>query len=507
MKTPILGAAYTARSVNAADNRMVNMFPEAVPEGGKEAGFLSRTPGLRFLCEVGTGPIRGLWAHKSFLYVVSGTQFYSVSTDYNVVLRGSVAGTDPVSMVDNGTQIFIAAGTAGSYIYNTVTTAFSAITDPDFEGALQVGFLDGYFVYIQPNSQSVWVTSLYDGTSIDPLDIASAEGSPDNLVGMIVDHREVWLFGESSVEVWYNSGGADFPLSRVQGAFNEVGCGATYSIAKMDNSVFWLGSDTRGRGVVFRANGYAAQRVSNHAVEWQIQSYGNLSNAISFTYQQDGHSFYVLTFPSVSKTWVFDITTNSWHERAGLENGLFVRHRAATQANFNRETVVGDYEDGNLYAYDLNVYSDNGQKQKWLRSWRAISPGDNDLKRTAHHSLQLDCEAGVGVSGGRVYQTLLTESGLSIDTESGLDLLLYDDPGIESADPQVMLRWSDDGGHTWSNEHWRHIGKIGEYGRRVIWRRLGMTTKLRDRVYEVSGTDEVKIIVIGAHLEASPTRA
>ena len=506
MKTPILGAAYVARSVNAADNRMVNMFPETVPEGGKETGFLSRAPGLRLLSEVGTGPVRGLWYHNSNLYVVSGTQMFRVSANYNITLLGTVAGTGPVSMVDNGTQIFVAAG-ANGYIYNTTTTVFGAITDPDFEGALQVGFLDGYFVYIQPNSQSVWVTTLYDGTSIDPLDFASAEGSPDNLVGMIVDHREVWLFGETSVEVWYNAGDPDFPLARIQGAFNEIGCAATYSIAKMDNSIFWLGAGTRGRGVVYRANGYAAQRVSNHAVEWQIQSYGDISNAVAYTYQQDGHFFYVLTFPTVGKTWVFDSSTNSWHERAGFLDGLFVQQRPICQAAFNNEVVVGDYQNGKLYAYDLDVYSDNGATQKWLRSWRAISPGDNDLKRTAHHSLQLDCEAGVGVAGSAVYVTLLTEGEDAIDTESGLDLLVFDDPGASSADPQVMLRWSDDGGHTWSNEHWRHIGKIGEYGRRVIWRRLGMTTKLRDRVYEVSGTDDVKIIIIGAHLEASPTNA
>jgi hypothetical protein len=70
-----------------------------------------------------------------------------------------------------------------------------------------------------------------------------------------------------------------------------------------------------------------------------------------------------------------------------------------------------------------------------------------------------------------------------------------------------MLRWSDDGGHTWSNEHWRSMGLVGQWGRRVIWRRLGMTLKLRDRVYEVSGTDPIKIAIMGAELTASPTNA
>jgi hypothetical protein len=144
---------------------------------------------------------------------------------------------------------------------------------------------------------------------------------------------------------------------------------------------------------------------------------------------------------------------------------------------FNHKIVVGDFQNGNIYAFDLDDYSDNGGVQKWLRTWRALAPGKNTLNRTAQHSLQLDIESGVGLNTG------------------------------QGEDPQVMLRWSDDGGHTWSNEHWASIGKIGQYYRRVFWRRLGMTLKIRDRVYEVSGTDPVKIAIMGAELHASGTNA
>jgi hypothetical protein len=379
-------------------------------------------------------------------------------------------------MTDNGIQLFVAAN-GPSYIYNADTNVFGQITDPDFPGAVTVGFLDGYFVFNEPNSQKLWVTSLLDGTSIDPLDFASAEGAPDDIVSLIVDHREVWVFGTNSTEVWYDAGTADFPLQRIQGAFNEIGCAATYSVAKMDNSVFWLGADARGRGIVYRANGYTGQRISTHAVEWQIQQYGNLSDAIGYTYQQDGHSFYVLIFPQADTTWVYDAATQAWHERAGWSNGVFTRHRSNCQMAFNNQVIVGDYQNGNIYAFDLDVYADNGQIQKWLRSWRALPTGQNNLKRTAHHTLQLNCESGVGLNLG------------------------------QGEDPQVMLRWSDDGGHTWSNEHWSGMGKIGEYYRRVFWRRLGMTLKLRDRVYEISGTDPVKIAIMGAELQLSGTNA
>ena len=219
-------------------------------------------------------------------------------------------------------------------------------------------------------------------------------------------------------------------------------------------------------------------RISTHAIEWQIQQYGDISDAIAYTYQQDGHAFYVLTFPTANATWVYDVATLSWHERASYTNGDFDRHRSNCQMAFNNKIIVGDYQNGNLYSFDLEVYADHNRTQKWLRSWRALPTGqNNDRKRTAQHSLQLEVETGVGLNLG------------------------------QGNDPQVMLRWSDDGGHTWSNEHWTSIGKIGSYGYRAFWRRLGMTLKLRDRVYEISGTDPVKVAITGAILIVDGTNA
>lgn len=567
MKTPILGSSYVIRSVNAADNRMVNLYPEVVPEGGKEPAYLQRCPGIALQTVVGTGPIRGLWEHAGFLYVVSGNEFYKLGSAYNlaginqltleteglilleddgtILLEnttstyvGLVSGTGPVSMADNGTQIFIAANPDG-YIYNTDTDQFQQITDPDFPGAVTVGYLDGYFVFNEPNSQRVWVTSLLDGLSVDPLDFASAEGSPDGLVSLIIDHREAWLFGTNSVEVWYNSGDADFPLTRIQGAFNEIGCIAPYSVAKMDNSVFWLGADPRGQGIVYRADGYQGVRVSTHAVEFAIQGYGDLTDAVGYTYQQDGHTFYVLNFTNADTTWVFDAATGAWHERASYRNGKFKRHRGNSHARFNGQPIIGDYQNGKLYAFDLDVYADEGHAQKWLRRWRALAPGSNDLKRTAHHSLQIDCETGVGLNGIDPFDPpveITTEASIWLNTESGApnltanlgtnvpqdintqnDLytlgvledpgltLALDGPTVVGANPQLMLRWSDDGGHTWNGERTTSMGRIGQYGTRAIFRRLGMTLKLRDRVYEVSGTDPVKVAIMGAELQISPT--
>lgn len=509
MKTPILGSSYVARSVNAADARMVNLFPEIVPEGGKEPAFLNRAPGLRRLATLGSGPIRGMWQLGAYGYVVSGEFFYRIDSNWNAVLKGVVTGSGQVSMADNGRQIFLACNPDG-YIYDTNTETLAQITDLDFPGAVSVGYIDGYFVFNEPNSQRIWVSNLLDGTQIDPLSFASAEGAPDNVVGLIVDHREVWVFGTNSVEVWYDAGLVNFPLQRIQGAYNEIGCIAPYSIAKLDNAVFWLGADARGRGIVYRTAGYNGARISTHAVEWQIQQYDDLSDAVAYTYQQDGHAFYVLNFPSADTTWVYDVATQAWHERAAFSDGQFHRHRANCQMSYNNEIVVGDFHDGRIYAFDLTKYSDDDAVQRWLRSWRALSTGKNDLRRTTQHALQLDCETGVGLDGLAPSEAvdfyLVAQNGDFLITESG-DYLVGTPETVQGVIPQVMLRWSDDGGHTWSNEHWKTMGRIGRYGTRTIWRRLGMTLKIRDRVYEVSGTDPVKIAIMGAELVVSGTDA
>ena len=480
MKSPILGSSYVARSTNAADNKMINLF-------------------------VGTGPVRGMLEYGQWLYVVSGSQLYKVDQSYAATLIGIVGNTGPVSMAMNGTQLFIAAN-GPSYVYNAVDNTY--VENSAFPRAQTVTFIDGYFIFNEPNSQKFWVTESYDGTVLDGASVANAEGSPDGLVSLIADHNELWLFGGNSVEVWYDAGlpPPGVPFQRIQGAFNEIGCAATYSVAKLDNSLFWLGADARGKGIVYRANGYTGVRVSTHAVEYAIAQYDNISDAIAYTYQQEGHAFYVLTFPSANATWVYDASTQAWHERGSWANDSFIRHRSNCRAVFNGEVLVGDFQSGNIYAFDLDVYSDNGGVQKWIRSWRALPTGQNNLKRTAQHSMQLDCEVGFTLPPVSQPVFLTTEDEDDIITES-YDFLIDETSVTINPQPAMLLRWSDDGGHTWSNYHGKDMGTTGQTGKRVIWRRLGMTMKLRDRVYELSGTDPVKIAIMGAELLLSPTNA
>lgn len=465
-----IGPSYTLSSVAVDCQRCLNWFPEIDEIGsGKdhEVASLQPTPGLSLLTTIGAGPIRATYtATNGTLYVVSYNKIYSVSSSWVATELGTLNTTvGNVSMADNGITIMLVDGTYG-YAVTLADGTFAEITDPDFPGADQVVFQDGYFIFNDPDTGKFMITGAYDIT-VDALDVATAEGSPDDIVGLISDHRDLWLFGEKSIEVWYNSGAADFPFERNQGAFIEHGCIAPFSIQKMNNTVFWLGRDDKGGGIVYMAHGLSPQRISTHAVEIAIQGYGDLSTTTAWTYEQNGHFFYVLNFDStdVNTTWVFDTSTNLWHERTFNNEGVQERHRAQNHAYAYSTHVVGDYENGNLYSLDTTVYSDAGVEIKRLRRTPHIS---EEMKRIFYDSFELDIEAGVGIDGLG-----------------------------QGVDPQAMMRFSDDGGRTWSNEKWVSFGKIGQTKKRAKWHRLGSA---RDRVFEITISDPVKAVLIGAEI-------
>ena len=462
---PFIGAAYAARSANFDAQVCVNLYPEVSGSGSsKSPAALIGTPGLTLFATLPTGGVQGLLRFSAALAVaVAGGVVYLVSSAGAVEQIGTIgSASGPVSMASNGTQVMLVTGPAG-YVIDPAAKTITAISTDAFSGADRVDFVDGYFVFNQPGTGKFQITGLYN-TAIDGLDFATAEGSPDLLVSLIVDHRELWLFGETSTEVFFDSGNSDFPFERIQGAFMEHGCAAAQSVAKLDNSVFWMGADDKGRGIVFRAQGYVPQRISTHALESAIESYGDISDAIAWTYQQEGHAFYVLTFPSAGRTWCFDAATSLWHERAWHDaDGVQQRHRGACHMAFAGRNIVGDWESGRLYALDLDAYTDNGDAIHRVRAASHIAAPDYQLQ--FFRALQIDMETGVGLQDG------------------------------QGADPQAMLQWSDDGGHTWSNEHWVSIGKAGQHKARARWRRLGRS---RDRVFRVTITDPVKICLIGA---------
>jgi hypothetical protein len=411
--------------------------------------------------------VRGeLRVNAALAIVVSGGSVYTVDVNGTATFRGNiVSATTPVSMATNGIYVMLVTGAYG-YFINLTTFAITQIVDPDFLGADKVDFIDGYFVFNKPGTQQFQITSLY-GTDIDALDFASAEGSPDLLISLIVDHRELWLFGQTSTEVFFNSGNPDFPLERIQGAFIEQGCAAKNSVAKMDNTVIWLTADERGQGTVQKAVGYTPQRISDHALEFAIQSYPNISDAVAYTYQQEGHSFYVLSFPSANATWAYDASTSLWSERAWRDpnTGDLKRHRSNCHMAFAGENIVGDWENGKLYVLDLDVYTDDGVILPAIRQCPHIAQGN---AWQFFWKLWIDMQTGVGLVTG------------------------------QGSDPELILEWSDDGGQSFPNLLKVKMGKIGERKARANFRRLG---KSRDRVWRVTITDPVKRVFIDGQVE------
>ena len=474
-----IGGAYEARSVNFDAQKCVNLYLEPSGSGtSKSQAMLIGTPGMRLRDNsTAAGKVaRGL--HKfndtTAIRVVGGVVSKLTLPSTEVVIGNIVERDTLVAMADNGTTIMLVTGFAEGYFIDPVAETVTQITSTDFVGATGVGFMAGRLVWNKLGTGQFQYTDPYS-IVIEPLNFYTAESSPDALLNLIVNHSEAWLYGSDSVETWVLTGDDSDPFVRIQGAQMETGIDAARSLAKMDNTLFWLGGDARGRGIVLKAVGYSqAQRVSTHAIEYAIAQYGDVSDAIAFTYQQEGHTFYVLSFPTASKTWVFDASTNLWHERAHRNvNGQFERILACCQMAWDSKVLVGDRLNGGLYEYDLDYQfePDENLNERSISRVRSAPHLSNDLKTQLFHSLQIDMQTGVGVN--------------------------FPDQG---RDPQAMLQWSDDGGHTWSAEAWAPMGKIGETRTRVRWRRLG---KSRDRIFRLTITDPVKVCLIGATTEVT----
>lgn len=444
-----------SNSPNANSQRTVNFTPMVDP-GSKSVKYLLGSPGLTLVATLATSECRGLRQFRNVGYAVYGNKFYSISSGFVVTERGTLtSSTGPVTISGNGLQVCV-CDDPNLYVYDVATTTFAAVTDPDFPGASAVDYMDNFGLFTQPNSQVLWVTGLADFTSVDALDFASAEASPDYLIRPFVDGSTAYLFGQDSIEPWYNSGAADFPLTRISGGTVDRGLGAKFSVAAEDNAVFFLGDD----GIVYRLSGSQLSKISTPQVDYAVSQMADFSDARGWTYSLGETKFYVLTFPTAAQTWLYDFATQLWHER---ESYLLGRWRAEWSMQLGGRIVVGDYSSGKLYYIDPNSYTEDGETIVSTH----VFPNIHSEQRIPHNHFEVDIQAGVGLNSG------------------------------QGSDPIMLLSWSDDGGHTWSNEIDMKMGKIGEYKRRCEARRLGSSL---DRRYKISVSDPVKRVIHGAYL-------
>lgn len=447
MDAPFAGSLSEGRTIQNTGEMLRNMYATIEADGGKSKIVRVQRPGIEAVFPH-TGTKRGIQAFDGVTYAVCGGDVYRITTGAPELYGTIDNGSSRVTFAANQTQIAICDG---SNLWLSVSGgAFTKIATDAFIGAASIAQLDSRLIIGEADSDRFFVSAPNDFAAITALDFASAESAPDKIVRVFVDHREIWLFGTSTIEVWNNQGGESFPFARFGGAAFEIGCYAGATIAAADNTVFWLGDDK----IIYRAEGYQPKRVSTEPVELLLSEV-DASGAYGFFYATSGHKFYVLTVPG-SFSVAYDTATGAWHK---LQTFGFDEWRAfGSQARPNSYILT---DSGISRLVEGLATDEGGILERGGRS----PPIHSGQKRFIVDAYSIDCEAGRGSLG---------------------------------SDPQIMIRVSRDG-ETFGNELWRGLGRIGEYARRAVWRRLGIA---REMHVEFSVTDPVPLKIIGASMQA-----
>lgn len=473
---PFIGPSYEYRSRDVSYQRSVNLYPEVVDSKDTKSDYvLVGTPGSTTFKTLPKSNCKGLyWTSTERLFAVYGNTLYEVDSDGTTNVRGTLTTTNKNSyMVDNGTYLLVVASNS-MYSLKLSDNTWANVTLP-FSNPKQIVYVNGRAVCSNESNQFFW-SDLGDEGIInwDALSFASAEGSADNIIAISNTDGNLWLFGPRSYEVWRSTTNPDLPFARMGGSFTDIGCGADQSPQSISGQVFWLGSSKAGRNQVFMGQGSQAIRISNHAIEYQLDQIsestaGTTADARCFCYQQAGHTFYVMNFISGDQTWVYDVTTKQWHERTTRDPNLNTEKRwAPIFATFAHDKVlVGNYDGPEIIELKMDVYSDYNGAPIIRERTSPVYWQENKLM--FYRSFQLDMETGIGLPTG------------------------------QGSDPEVSLAWSDDGGYTWSSEYTRTAGRQGKYLNRVFWRMLGRS---RERVFRVRISDPVKVVLIGANVVA-----
>jgi hypothetical protein len=488
MQMPIVGPGYLGRSLNLDASRCVNLYAEKATPDAKSVSALIGTPGTVAWSTAAVSPVRGAHPFAGNLYVVAGAKLYSVTAAgaISAVLGQLLTSSGRVLMCDNGltsvgaggNQLAIVDGVAG-YVYNVSTGAFTASSAFSGGGWPSAGadaltYMDGYFIAGATSSMTVVCSDLYDGTTWNALAQSPVSAAPDSVKALANIVQQLWIVKEYTSEVWYDAGTATnvgFPFLRVPGTVIDYGTPAPYSVAHGAYSLFFLANQRNNDGGEFvgvvQVQGYSPTVITPPAITYQMSRYPTLADAFGYCYSDGGHTFYVLTFPTANATWVYDATTGLWHERSTWTGAPYQigRHVGNCYANFSGMHLVGDWQSGAIYRMGEGIYTDNGEPLVSVRTFQHMAD-KKDLLNTFFKRFLIDTETGVG--------------------------------NDDCPAPSAALSWSDDGGHTWSDEYRAAMGAAGQYRTRVIWRRLGCS---RDRIFRVAISDPIKRVLIGGYVE------
>ncbi len=593
----LVGGSYRSASVSADAQMTMNLYVENIESGmGKSTAALYRTPGLKQLYNLGPAGFRGngLLTINGRTFAVTGTQFIELlapNLNPNFVVRGAIVNDGkPIFAAVSQTQVvFVSAG--NMYVFTLATNAFAQVQAFDQNTGLgllgtpaQVRFADGFFFCLIANSSQIQVSNPGDGSTWQGVAQTTVSVFPDSVAAIFENQRLLWVFGATATQPYFDSGNFPFPYDVIQGAKIEQGIAAPASPVKADNSIFWMGQDERGSGIFWRADGYTPRRISTHAMEYEWSTYPTIADLVTYSYQEQGHTFIVLNFPTAQKTWCYDVATGEWLQKGfwNAQAGNFTMHRAFCHT-FNPALgghLVGDPTTGAVYQQSSGILSDFGNPIRRVRRAPHIA---KEEARIFHAELQVAVETGLGPqfqgaavptiipmldASGALRSFQMGENGIfqapldpAGDISSAETLFINDEAnttswritisalgvisatlqaryidsypvaipfvsilgdqnwtlellnlgggiadlvaipqGIVGRGPLMTLKWSNDGGHSWSDGIDRDCGQAGEYRTRVIWRRLGQA---RDRVYEISMTDPADWKIVDAYLFTS----
>jgi len=507
-----VGPAYIASNIMQDNQALINWFVEIdQTDGAKVARALLGCPGSADMGNTyAVGPARGfhvlpggasavaVFGNTAVLITVKQYTNFSTTAQAVQVNRPSFTytyigtlntGSGAVGIRDNGAgQICAIVDGPYLYYYNFITKVFNISADPNFLGSNFICEIDGWFVFCKPNSQTFYTSPLYwnGSTAFDATYFALKDNASDNIVAMIENNRELWLVGENTTEIWYNAGGQYFPFSRLQGTMIQNGCGASQSISRWSGGLVWLAKSERGNNDILVTQGYQVKNIANPFISQLLDTYPVISDASAYVYNEEGHEFYVLSFPTQDITWCYDFSTGFWHQRASFNqaDGQFHQCRASAAMNFQGMIITGDYQFGYVYWQTRKVYKDRNNPLVALRRTPHVWD-KSDRNRVRYKRIQVE------FTPGSALQATVANTNL------------YGTP-ITVINPQASLRWSDDGGQTWGNEHLAPIGTAGNTKTRTIWRKLGIA---RDRVFELRVSDPVNRDIVGASLDGEPLGA
>jgi hypothetical protein len=458
IRVPLVGPSNEGIHPKADCQRTINLYPVKIErEGEKERWHLVGTPGLALFDTLDHTAARGTYVFRGRLFVVTGSRLVEVYSDGTSTEWGTIASVEGrVSICELGDDLVIGDG-SGFYAFNLGTSLVTVVTDAP-RGRYCFSF-NQRVLYIESDSGRVYYSELNDATDVPALNFFTAENKPDDLLCGLATEDQIWLGGRDTIEVWFDAGDGDNPFQRIPGGVIHTGVLAEDTMLRTDNSIFFVGRNADGHGIVWRSQGFNLLRVSTAAVERFTE---NATNLTAYSYQEQGHTFYVLN--ADEGTWALDLKENEWHERAFLNqnNGQLERARAELHAFAFGKHIVSDYEDPKLYEQSLDYYSDAGVP---LVARRVTAHTDADGKAITVDQLYIDMATGVGLNTG------------------------------QGSDPQVMLRYSTDGGQNWSNELMRDAGAIGKTLSRVSFNSLGMGT---DWAFEVSISDPVSRVLVAS---------